>query len=618
MALVDDRELQQLAASPAEPLFEVLERARWMRPLVLSLAVLPVVYAAGYRTLSDANARFGLTVLDILDERDNPGVSSTAGSENAAQHTAMPYPLGYWCAAAVSTLGANGPLALVIVSLVSASLLVIVTFYFTLDLFGPRVSWWCMLLLACSGPLLAAAHSAAPVSMMLLFSMLAVWGYCSHLKSKRGYLSWPLVGGGVAMGLAILAAGPVAVAPIVGLLLITWATANDSQRTSNKRRKKPFRFLIPCLAFHGIAVAAGGWWLAWGVVRNGGLFLSAWLAGNGAAEPNHASASVEMLLWQAVQTLGPLLGLIAIAIVQVCRDLDDAEVPTRFRAVLPGMWFFVAFLCWMNLVAGGSAATPVLEAWRGSVVLPGIMLAAYGIEQVAQRRVGVLQTCAVAAITLVLVACLPSQRGFPHFSETAEAFQDRLPRVLSVSLGSGLGVLSVGGFALWWVCRKFLQEDRQQRIALTAVTVALVAAHIGIGLSGVRRSTDDDAALATFRRELKKASPGDSVMLITEQPPPPQLVLTVRAAMRSQSIQILDSWDAALSQGLASQASQSHRIIVVEWNRHEIQPTKLRIAGVKPVEQIGTPRFFLGQPLRSYVVVIERSAAATAVAQGPG
>ena len=72
MALVDDRELLRLAAPPAEPMYRVLDRARWMRPLLLFCAVIPVLYAAGCRTLTASDATLGLQALDWLArERDN-------------------------------------------------------------------------------------------------------------------------------------------------------------------------------------------------------------------------------------------------------------------------------------------------------------------------------------------------------------------------------------------------------------------------------------------------------------------------------------------------------------------------------------------------------------------
>ncbi|MBW3539905.1 MAG: glycosyltransferase family 39 protein [Planctomycetes bacterium] len=600
-----------MAAEPARELFPVLQHsAAALAPLLVVLAVLPSLFAVVHRGTDETDAQWALWSLDVLSaaragEAHLPDVLHPPG---LGWHP----PLGVWLTAGVQSIfGPSRPATTVAVSCLATVALVLAAFGFWKRVAGPRFAVWATAFLAMHPAIPLGASHPAPISLALLLAVVTLWALIAHLDDVRTLVSSKLLWAGFALGLCVLAGGPLslAVLAIAAGTLAGWSALRLPLRRGGaavRERRAAVRTSAPRLAA-AVAVVAltgfaiGGWQpmrLAWHME---GPLWNDWMAGPPPAaleitdaevpdEPQRFAAGFRrgvMALTAALSglvLLGLWLGLRAVyssATEEPPRATEDGRAP-----VLLLVWSSVASAAWLWALASSPEDALALALWRGFLVLPLTGLAALAAEAIAARAVSTGMAVAAAGFTLLVLLAGELQTWL-------EASRHRLLVVVLVLAAAALAARAVA------VCRR---RDSRRRAVLKLIILGHLAVTGWLALAAIDRPGDDQAALEAFGQELKQFDDvsGWTIVSGPEQPPLEIQLLVRRTWPRIEGV-IVPSWDAALARALDAQPSFERPLAIVEWSRLERQPASLQIPGLE-VRPVVRPHHFAGRPLRAFHV----------------
>lgn len=216
---IDDRRLVQLAAERPQPLFSVLSDAGRLKPWVGLIAAFPVLFAMTQASTTTADAWWGLEAMHV------------AAAETASQwfdpvprDDSLPFrfqsPLGHWLAAATIRLTDSAGTSLHFAgSTIPAILLIVSLFELASRIGGVALGLMTSVIVSLQFDFLWLAQRNSPHTLGLLLGIAAYLGWQSHLRHATTVISYRLIPAGIALGLCLLASGPMALVLLIILTL---------------------------------------------------------------------------------------------------------------------------------------------------------------------------------------------------------------------------------------------------------------------------------------------------------------------------------------------------------------------------------------------------------------
>jgi hypothetical protein len=493
-------------------------------------------------------------------------------------------------------------------------------------------------LAAFHGPLLLFAQTAVPAALTAYLAAGALCGFITHLRQTPGVFSWRLVLGGVSHGLCLLAGGPVALVVVSVLLVYLLTLRGETTRARRQADRPPRRLWVgwsalqSLLVFVLIGLAVGGWWVAleWG--RYDGDFLYGWLLGATTAPkspggvPLPAVFRTMLMALAALPVLAGLGGLLAFRAMRPAPNGDakgDARGDAKAQRAGTPMafllcWAGVGLFVWFCYLVGPDRPRHYVLLWQAFALPPIIILCAWTIEEIAQRRIETWVVLVVTGLTALVLWIVPPTRGFgigPIVVPRGEADEPLWPSLsdalywLTPAGRAWLGVVLVAATAAAVLrYRGALKDnDRRRRAVLTACVAALLAANVLIGLAGLKRSEPEDLVLQRLQEDLADVENVDQWIVLSGHPLPLPLRFVVTSVWPRARSSAAGSWDEVLSRALASRPDVGHKLMVIEWDDRAAGGARFRVPGVM-VQMVGEPRYLWKGRLRTFVVLGQPSA----------
>jgi 4-amino-4-deoxy-L-arabinose transferase-like glycosyltransferase len=583
---LNDRLLRELATEPPKPLFPALRQAEAMAPLVIVLAFLPTLYALAHRTVTEAGARQGLMSLNCLAAKNLAEFIDPAVNGPPSSLVYQPLLMNWFTALALNVFGVGHVAGYLASAYLCTAGLIMSAYVFGRRLGGDRLGLLAALLLAFNPHVLKLAQEPVPQSAAALFAVLALAGAVAHWQKSSSLASIQLLLGGIALGLCLLAGGPVAIAVV--LILMTYATwwKIDGWRRiptepgfdrSQLGRSMAVRSVL-ILSLTGFAV--GGWRALLMGSRYGADFWQSWLGfrlmPSTGLVPPPTGVGFKQLILQGNYLVLPLsiLSLVGAGVIlgELLRRTED---PGRRHRGLLIVWIVVATGLWIVRAAGGSAAAPVTEFWTIMLIVPLSMSAAVGLLAVIDRRIPFAGVVAIALVTCLNVAWIVSRGNEPRaLYELAVDRSDLWVLVSSVAV-----IAAAVATSLLWPS---LSIETRRRGILVGIVLGAIAANCIWGGVAVRRSNSGDRELEDLRAGLARvASVTRWTLVVPVQPalvapqPPAQLIYLLRSLWPSVVMTRVDSWESLAAELSAEPPGGSReQHLIVTWSPYgRVRPT---------------------------------------------
>ena len=201
MVIISDQELLQRSVEPAHDLFPVMRRASVMSPLVVLLALGPGLLAFHSYRIDELSAWFGLQCLgkaELIGDSTNALISQP--------------PLIRWMFTGLLSVIGHWSSSLVLFSYFSTALMLYVAYRLTRKVCNPRYALVFCFLLSFHPVVLKQVQLIEAPAFPILFALLTIWGFITHLRSESGIVSYKLLCGGISLGLCLLSGGALALA----------------------------------------------------------------------------------------------------------------------------------------------------------------------------------------------------------------------------------------------------------------------------------------------------------------------------------------------------------------------------------------------------------------------
>ena len=567
-----DRELEQLAAEPARPLFPLLRQADAMIPLVVVLAFLPALYAVANRTLTEPGAWLGLASLkclaaaDVVELFDPPSHDSSSepslepSLEPGQPFRFQPQLMSWLTALSMKAFGIGNVAGLVAAAYFCTAGLLVSAYVLAKRLGGESLGLITVLLLAFNPQILQGAQEPVPQSAAVLFALLALAGLVVHWQKSTAVVSYPLLLAGIALGICLLAGGPVALAVLVIVLVyVSWWKFETRQRgrsgivwdRSQFSRRTALRSTL-VLAATGFAL--GGWTVLLQSSRHGVDFWSEWLAGPAvaavASEQEPARSWFFAAFWELNRLAVPVVGLTLVGLAAIVRDIwrADEDPAKRHRGILL-VWIQVTLLAWMLVGGFASQSTPIIKVWETLLTIPLIIAAGVGLIEISERRIGFLLSLSIGLLALADTA-LWGRQGLdgPQREQLSANVVDA--RALVAGLIVPLALTAVGiALAVFTGAR-----EKRRRIVLSGVLATIVLVNCLWGAWAVRRTNFGDRELDDLRAGLSRVTHVDRLTFVALSSPgktasfqpPAQLIYVLTGLWPQAAMTIAGSWESAM------------------------------------------------------------------------
>ncbi|WP_166820195.1 ArnT family glycosyltransferase [Thalassoroseus pseudoceratinae] len=654
---IDDRYLLELATAPAQRLFPVLDRTIALRPLLVLLAVLPVMYAVANRSFSSMDAEWGLRALEVRGALSSDALifeQELIGHNQSINNSRLIWqpPLVSWLTAAIMQFsGATEPWIVVLVSACSTSGLVFAMFALARALWNDRVAWWAAVIMAIHGPFLMMSQTACPIALPMLCAVGTFWGVICHLKRRPRLMTWPLSVAVISLSGCFLSGGPLAIAVLVPISLYWFYWYRDvsleRQRSGLPPKRRTRRMTLGALGILLlVSLILGGWWSIWMTLLHGRDFVGEWLTGPDvfrfSQRPVDGSSSLYRLLWSNVQVFTAFAAFvmvgIGLAVLRLVRRVGFV-VGRRPPAAFLLSWFFCGWVIWSFCVMSSNVSLETRLLWQSFALLAGILFAACAIEAVTQRRLPTFTVVLLTLATGLLLMTVPPQVSFtrsyavrPKVTHPAavsgpialgkversddQIIEHRPPELLpsfsqmseklslSVRVWLTIGLCCFVVVGLWRLYQFLDRHDQRHRVVLIVCLVVVFFLDGLVGWRGVQNRRLKDDVLAMLRRDFESIETVERWSVLASRPIPPSLEYTVHAVWPNAKRVLIDSWDDVLAISLAMNETRMRSTIVIEWKEQTTRPIALRMPKMR-VREVGQPRFLWKKRLRTYYIVEE-------------
>ena len=611
MEVVNDARLMELVREPARELLPAVRRASVVQPLVILLVFLPGLLGFWNRTLDEATCRQGLLAFDVAAGM-RPMDWFVIASRNAAESSTPMFPLPMLATALGLQVELLSPESrLLLVSYLSSSFLLLCLSCLAKKVGGSRYALLVVCLACGHREFLVLSESLPPAAIPLGFAALSFRTMLSHQTAGQPLISWPLLASSLTLAACWLSGGELALACLGVLLAINLSSAfsreNLSARSTLKRavRQRLWKLSIAVLNFvlvTTIAVAIVAGWQSLSSDRiarpmfagSSFWFRRLWPVETSAVESVQA-------LWQMI---GAWLGFLVIGVVQMTRRrMREQRGLGTESAWLLVAWAIVGWLSWRVTWPEHHGAWTDSVSWPGFLLLPMLFFAAWGLEAVLRRELGIgtVVTATLATLGVYFAPQWTTRLPNPVTATWIAAC------VVTAAIAIGAGLI---------VIRRLAKSEAHSRRLLLSCVALVALTDTTNGVFSRRRLADDERELLAFRRQLITEPAPDHCWLITENSSPARLQFFLRSLWRGVTLQEAESWETVLlkpSQTSAANtvesgaanprtapvANHKPRTIVVIWGGAKLPVDDLKRRG-QPLTQATLPHYFQGQLLKGY------------------
>lgn len=589
---LDDSQLLRLAADPRVRLFPEPSRTTILAPLVIVMSLLPALAIALTPGLDEISSRWGLRALDVAMARELSGWLEP-GVEGFGKSLAYQPPLASWLHAAVAcAIGIELPASWHVPSFLATCCCVVATYRLARRLGGASFSLVVVACLACHPLTLRLATGTTPGAIGLLLIVVSVWGFLGHLEGPPSLVSFRLLVGAVAWGLALLAVGPVAFALLPPLLLhVVGLRGGLSLAASGSSLPDLVRSVWAGTTALLILIATGlsfsSWWEVMMLSEHGTAPWYSWWTGSLLRDPSSITMSRPVRCWFTDNAL--LCGWLAIGLIDVVRHVwHPTSELSRRRFQLVGLWWLAALTVRIVFEFFGPRESVQRESWDAFLLLPTLLIVGWGVEAVVRRQTSPLIEALLIASTISLIAWRATGRmtvGLIAFVVTLTA----------LALFPALASRWRGSSHSW--------SERNWRRLLQVFVVAFLTSHMVMGFIVRPRPTPDDMALTELRSRLRTLPPVRRITLIAvNAAAPASLSFLLRSRWPSAQLTIAEAWSAeSVKKTILPANGQGIENLVVEWSRRDARLTAENFANYQAMP-VGDPIRYGGRKLVLYII----------------
>jgi len=559
---LDDSQLLRLAADPRTRLFPSLRGSSVFGPIVLLAGLLPCIAAVLSSEFSDESADWALRALDAsaatkIQDWLEPGRD---GLGSGLIHQP---PLTTWLLAqSVPRLGTQQLTNWLVISLAATTGAIWVTYLLGRRVGGSAFGLITTLVLCGHPVVLRLATGTSPAAVGLLLIALTVWGFLGHLEGPPQLVSVRMLAGAVALGLALLAVGPVAVAMLIPMLLHVWLLAGERVRagTAGRRETRLWQIWIgmrSLVVFGVTAISFSAWWEVMMLADHGSAFWQSWWTGQAILFSTDHHADSFWRNWLSQNSL--IVGWMAVGLASAIRELRfPSSEHMRRRSQFVLCWWLTAFSLRSLFELPALQKSMLMNAWDASLLLPTAVLTAWGVRTIVLRQTTLFFEAFLLVSTMGLFVWRATNRP---------------------DLGLGGFFLGFIFVALWPAIvsriRRYSEpwKERDWRRLLRAAIVGQVVLHLAAGLFEFPRPSADSLSLVKLRQRISNIEAVPRVTLMTVSTAPESLLFVLRSHWPNSQFILAGTRDGTtVSDPLAGgETIDSTHEIVIEWTRREFR-----------------------------------------------
>ncbi len=517
-----------VVSPPVRPLFRPAPRSAMVFPLVVLVAVLPGMLALNAWDLTPPGPLWGLRGLAVLDGMVLDQVPATAAIrpvQEAAAYRAVAFqpPLYAWLEAALFWLGGDrDPMASVLPSYVAGALAVVLVYLHARLWRGAGLGVTAAVLVGFNQNLLLRMQEATPSTLALCGVLAVLLAYGWHERvTAESMRPWPWAGstawaaiGGLAMGLALLVMGGLALIAIPIILLHQYYLRGTAPPAPHGARSRRWRLswrdtpgrVNALLALMIATAVALPWFLM--MARTHGWAAMAALR----IPPERLMVDRGLSLPARLIELAPVT--LPLGLFGAVRAIRMALVnESNAREAVGGSFWVI----WLAVTALAPSAWPngPQSAFDLVLLVPLSLLAAQTIADLVNRRIPVRTLTWLAPTTAVSVAWWSSAS---LRNAVDDVFHGRADSATALGLHLAIDLIVISVWLIYaldrWARRR---DDRQRRVlAVFLVVVMAVAAVNGILEVLFRHGIDRDLlALRTMILRRNRENPFQVVAVVS-------------------------------------------------------------------------------------------------------
>ncbi len=554
--VVDDAQLMRLALEPAHDVAWVLHRPAAFRPVVLLCCLLPPLWFAAWSRLDPETARWALRSLAVqqaerLEEWLEPGSQWTDCELRLAS------PLMSWLTAAALPLFPPGTaIAAVIVSAISLIGAGALLWQWCREAVGERTAFWVILLFALHPVLAPLASNGAPTALMLFLIIATGWGFWGHLVQNHGSVSFRLLAGGLAWGLALLAGGGLAIVFFAVLMLASLVSRTSTAEAGPSSGQRSAISAVFLLGITGAAISL--WWPVMMWQSQGVVFLRDWLG----IAPTEAHLSVysrggeRASAW--ITEPGLLLGWWCLGCWSALRT---SFAPANGSAQRWNRWLLiwnavglVGRIAWRGLDGTAEA----LHTWDVFVSLPATILAAQGLDRALRRETTRFGLALAIAITFGSV-------GWKLTHQLAPALLMGFAMLGILLLSAPLAMGLRRARSTW--------TEGEIRAWVVIAAVATVVGHSATTIIPLARSERDHTQWERVRQSMAAIIAVDQTSIVAnDERALTSWIYLVRSLWPKAKFSHSIGWDPNVEATMKEEARHPQsRILLVDWSRNGLR-----------------------------------------------
>ena len=550
---LNDEQLLALASPPADRLFPLLRHAAAMRPLVVLAAVLPGLLAIHGSPLTNEIALLNLRTLDLLSSTSSDLLQVESSYNNLLfPHTA---PLTAWLQVSwLDLFGTELQSNFVFTQYLSTAAIVGLIFGLGHRLGGMRMGLFSSLLVCCQPQMLWSARTAGFGAFPTALFLICLWSVHKLWQEQISSVSLTQFLAGVSAAFCAMSGGPMFLALACCLILnrCAWDVLlwyhDHSPATRNKRRRIMYRGWKSLGVIGAYTILLSGWWYLWMIWSFGFEFIGEWF------QPWLGVRAATSVPWDKQTTIsqffpGIMSGLTVLGCVQALREIlgqeHEGRESRRSECIWLLTWVGTAASFWVvaeRLVADNPA---FLEIWRLFLIVPLCLAAAWGVVEIADRRISlpVLIGYAVFSVVISLI------QFRARWGDRAYLFQ------MATLI---LCLIAASPVFLWKLLRSRRYEERRERQILALITLSLIGLTVVDGLTIIYRDSAMPGELQTLRKDLAGFKQVDRLVFASPVSISPQLEYVIRSRWPYVPVNHVSDWNSGMN-SLAQHRSVAER-----------------------------------------------------------